>query len=125
MQVDLRVATLADAEQINRQVHALRPVVPGATLEVTGEIERPPMERLPGTARLFALAQRLGAEIGLDLRETATGGASDGNFTAALGIPTLDGLGACGDGAHTDHEYVSIADLAPRAALLAGLLANI
>jgi glutamate carboxypeptidase len=123
--VDLRVATLGDAERMNARIHALRPVTPGATLEVEGEIERPPMERLPGTVRLFALARRLGAEIGLDLHETATGGASDGNFTAALGIPTLDGLGACGDGAHTDHEYVRIADLAPRAAVLAGLLAHI
>jgi glutamate carboxypeptidase len=83
------------------------------------------MERPPGTVRLFDLARRLGREIGLDLQETATGGASDGNLTAALGVPTLDGLGACGDGAHTDHEYVTIADLAPRTALLASLLLHI
>jgi glutamate carboxypeptidase len=83
------------------------------------------MERPPGTVRLFDLARRLGREIGLDLQETATGGASDGNLTAALGVPTLDGLGACGDGAHTDHEYVAVADLAPRTALLASLLLHI
>ncbi|HMA38198.1 MAG TPA: M20 family metallopeptidase [Chloroflexia bacterium] len=123
--VDVRATTLAHAAQISRQILALRPVLPGATLDVTGEFDRPPMERSPGTLRLFGLAQALGREIGLALRETATGGASDGNFTAALGVPTLDGLGACGDGAHTDHEYVQIADLAPRAALLAGLLTRI
>lgn len=83
------------------------------------------MERLPGTVRLFELARRLGQAIGLDLSERAVGGASDGNFTAALGIPTLDGLGVCGDGAHTDEEYVLIASLAPRAAVLAGMLLNL
>ena len=97
-------------------------MLPGARVEVSGLVERPPMERAAGTVRLFGLAQQLGQEIGLALTETATGGASDGNFTAALGVPTLDGLGACGDGAHTDHEYVTVAALAPRIALLAGLL---
>ena len=97
-------------------------MLPGARLLIEGGLNRPPMERGPGTARLFALAQQIGAELGQTVRETATGGGSDGNFTAALGTPTLDGLGAHGDGAHTDGEYVTIAELAPRTALLAGLL---
>ena len=125
MQVDARVWRLEDAAWVNQQVYALRPHLPGASLQISGGVERPPMERLPGTARLFELARRLGQEIGLELVERAVGGASDGNFTAALGIPTLDGLGVCGDGAHTDEEYVLIEQLAPRAAVLAGLLLNV
>lgn len=125
MQVDARVWRLEDAAWVNQQVYALRPHLPGASLQISGGVERPPMERLPGTARLFELARRLGQEIGLELVERAVGGASDGNFTAALGIPTLDGLGVCGDGAHTDEEYVLIGQLAPRAAVLAGLLLNV
>jgi glutamate carboxypeptidase len=124
-QVDLRVTTWDDARRISDRILGLQPVLPGATVAVTGGVDRPPMERPPGTVRLFDLARRLGREIGLTLQETATGGASDGNLTAALGVPTLDGLGACGDGAHTDHEYVTIADLAPRTALLASLLLHI
>lgn len=125
MQVDARVWRLEDAAWVNQQVYALRPHLPGASLQISGGVDRPPMERLPGTVRLFELARRLGQEIGLDLVERAVGGASDGNFTAALGIPTLDGLGVCGDGAHTDEEYVLIGQLAPRAAVLAGLLLNV
>jgi glutamate carboxypeptidase len=89
---------------------------------VRGGINRPPMERTSETVRLFELARRIGHEIGIDLKEGSTGGASDGNFTAALGIPTLDGLGPVGDGAHAVHEWVDIDSLAPRAALLAGLI---
>ena len=125
MQVDVRVQRLADAAWIEQQVYALRPHLPNASLRISGGVERPPMERLPGTVRLFELARRLGQEIGLDLAERAVGGASDGNLTAALGIPTLDGLGACGDGAHTDDEYVTVEQLAPRAAVLAGMLLNL
>jgi glutamate carboxypeptidase len=123
--VDVRAPTAADGARISAAIRALRPRQPGARLEVTGGMDRPPMERGPAGARLFALAQALGRQIGLDLRETATGGASDGNLTAAGGAPTLDGLGACGAGAHTDEEYVRIPDLAPRAAVLAGLIAQI
>ncbi len=125
MQVDVRVQRLEDAAWVTQQVYALRPHLAGASLHISGGVERPPMERLPGTVRLFELARRLGQEIGLDLLERAVGGASDGNFTAALGIPTLDGLGVCGDGAHTDDEYVTVAQLAPRAAVLAGILLNL
>ena len=125
MQVDTRIQHQEDAAWLTDQVYALRPYLPGASLSISGGVERPPMERLPGTVRLFELARRLGQAIGLDLSERAVGGASDGNFTAALGIPTLDGLGVCGDGAHTDEEYVLIASLAPRAAVLAGMLLNL
>ncbi|HUS16782.1 MAG TPA: M20 family metallopeptidase [Chloroflexia bacterium] len=123
--IDVRVPTDGDARRLDAAILSLQPVLPGAKLEVTGYMDRPPMERNPGTVRLFELAHRLGAEIGLDLQEIATGGASDGNLTAALGVPTLDGLGVCGDGAHTDHEWVSIADIAPRGAVLAGLLSHL
>ena len=87
-----------------------------------GGFERPPLERGPHVQRLFALAREAGETIGLDVREGATGGASDGNFTAALGVPTLDGLGANGDGAHARHEHVEIASLPDRAALAAAIL---
>lgn len=123
--IDVRIAAAADAAWITEQIRSLAPVLPGATLEITGEVNRPPMERVPATVRLFELARALGREIGLELRETSTGGASDGNLTSALGIPTLDGLGACGNGAHTDEEYVLIDQLAPRGAVLAGLLCHV
>ncbi len=120
--IDVRIKSAADAQWITEQIMTLQPALPGATLEISGEVNRPPMERTPANVRLFELARDLGREIGLELRETATGGASDGNLTSALGIPTLDGLGACGDGAHTDEEYVLIDQLAPRSTVLAGLL---
>ncbi len=123
--IDVRVKAREDAQWVSEQLAALQPVLPGAILEVSGGIDRPPMERLPATVRLFELACALGREIGLELRETATGGGSDGNLTSALGTPTLDGLGACGDGAHTDEEYVWVDQLAPRGAVLAGLLCHL
>ncbi len=123
--VDVRLPTHADVATVIPHIQGLQPVLPGARLRVEGGLNRPPMERGPGTARLFALAQQIGAELGCTVQETATGGGSDGNFTAALGTPTLDGLGAHGGGAHTDGEYVTIAELAPRTALLAGLLLRI
>ena len=101
---------------------ALRPHLPGARLEVSGGFERPPMERSAGVAALYALAQAAAAELGQTIAEGGTGGGSDGNFTAALGVPTLDGLGAIGDGAHAAHEHVEIARIVPRTALLAVLL---
>ncbi len=123
--IDVRIKAAADAAWITGQIRSLQPVLPGATLEITGEMNRLPMERLPATVRLFELARALGREIGLKLHETSTGGASDGNLTSALGIPTLDGLGACGNGAHTDEEYVLVDQLAPRSAVLAGLLCHV
>ena len=123
--IDVRIARLEDAAAIEHAFAELRPVDPRVKLMVTGRINRPPMERTPGVARLYALAQEVAGSMGRSLAEGATGGASDGNFTAALGIPTLDGLGAIGDGPHALHEHVVIKELAPRAALVAGLLARI
>jgi glutamate carboxypeptidase len=86
---------------------------------------RPPLERTAGVRGLFRVAQGLMRELGLSLGEAGTGGGSDGNFTAALGVPTLDGLGAVGDGAHSSREHVAIRELAVRAALIAGLMASL
>ena len=122
--IDVRIPRLADGPRIARKFAALRPADPRCTLVVTGQINRPPMERSRGTVRLFRRAQALAGELGFELNEASTGGGSDGNFTAALGIPTLDGMGAVGEGAHARHESVLIEHLAPRTALLAGMLAN-
>ncbi|MBM3782522.1 MAG: M20 family metallopeptidase [Acidobacteria bacterium] len=121
-EVDVRAETLADAAVLDRTMHALVALTPGARLKVTGGFNRPPMERSPGVVRLFTLAREVAAAMGARLEEGATGGGSDGNFTAALGVPTLDGLGAVGDGAHALHEHVELEPLAFRAALLAGLI---
>ncbi len=122
--VDVRIARHADGLRIERRFAALKPVDPRCSLTVTGGIDRPPMERGRGTVRLFRKAQALASELGFTLGEAMTGGASDGNLTAALGIPTLDGMGAVGEGAHAQHESVLIGHLAPRTALLAGMLMN-
>jgi len=96
--------------------------VAGTTLTVTGEPNRPPLEKT-ASAGLFAKARALAAGLGIgDLREISVGGASDGNFSAAVGCPTLDGLGGVGDGAHAEGEYVVVSEMAPRAALLAALV---
>jgi glutamate carboxypeptidase len=123
--VDVRCIRMSDARRLEKKFRALRPVLPGAKLEVTGGMERPPMERRPGAVALFRQAQRLGRAMGLELGETMVGGGSDGNFTAALGVPTLDGLGAVGNGAHSPEEFIVIRSLPERAALLAGLLAGL
>ncbi len=120
--IDVRIPRLADAARIARKFAALRPIDPRCTLIVTGGINRPPMERSRGTVRLFRKAHTLARDLGFMLNEASTGGGSDGNFTAALGIPTLDGMGAVGEGAHAKHESVSIEHLAPRTALLAAML---
>ena len=95
------------------------------TLEVTGGFDRPPLERSAGVARLYDQARQIARDLGQDLGEGSTGGGSDGNFTAALGVPTLDGLGAIGDGAHALHEHVEVDALPDRAALIAGLIAHL
>jgi len=122
--VDVRVPTARDRLWIERKMRALRPVHPEAKLEIGGGINRPPLERKRAIA-LFRKARECGRQMGLDLKEAATGGGSDGNLTAALGIPTLDGLGGTGDGAHARHEHVIIRELPQRAALLAALLASL
>jgi glutamate carboxypeptidase len=124
-EVDVRIQKLADAARIDRKFRGLRPVNRKCKLEISGGVNRPPMERSAGAAELFAKAQALAREIGWKLDETAVGGGSDGNFTAALGVPTLDGLGGVGDGAHAVHEHVLIEELPKRAALIAGLLAEL
>jgi glutamate carboxypeptidase len=123
--VDVRAPTLADAARVDAAIRALRPVLPGARLAVTGGFERPPMERSPGVAALYAHAQAAAASLGQTVEEGGTGGGSDGNFTAALGVPTLDGLGAIGDGAHALHEHVELECLRPRTTLLAALIARL
>ena len=123
--VDARVATMAEAARVASAMASLRPHDPRTRLTITGGVDRPPMERTPGVVGLLRHAQAVAAALGVDLGEGATGGGSDGNLTAALGVPTLDGLGAVGGGAHADDEHVSVADLPWRAALVAGVLQRI
>jgi len=123
--IDVRIARASDAARVDKLFRSLRCCDPGCRLEVTGGINRPPMERKPGTVALYKQARSLAAELGFQLDEASTGGGSDGNFTAALGVPTLDGLGAVGEGAHAAHESILIEHLVPRTALLAALLAEI
>ena len=123
--IDVRIPRLVDRDWIERQFQSLEPYHLEAKLEIKGGINRPPMERQIA-ADLFRHAVRVGQGLGLGpLREASTGGGSDGNFTAALGIPTLDGLGAVGDGAHALHEHVVVSELPRRAALLAGMIATL
>lgn len=124
VQLDLRAATVADMRQLERRLHKLRPELKGARLEFSGGFSRAPLERRMSAA-LFARAKALAAEMHLALDECAVGGGSDGNFTAAAGIPTLDGLGAVGDGAHSAHEHVLVKTMPQRAALLAALLQTV
>jgi glutamate carboxypeptidase len=121
-QIDVRIARLKDAAGIDKKMRSLRPFNRKCKIEITGGINRPPMERTAGVATLYAQAAAIARELGWKLGEGAVGGGSDGNFTASLGIPTLDGLGAVGDGAHAPHEHILISELPRRAALLAGLI---
>jgi glutamate carboxypeptidase len=121
--LDLRALRVSDMRSLERRLHALRPVHKGAKLEITGGFDRPPLERKT-CASLFARAKSLAKQMNLSLGDCTAGGGSDGNFTGALGIPTLDGFGAVGDGAHSDHEYILINTMPVRAALLAALLAT-
>jgi glutamate carboxypeptidase len=123
--VDIRIPRLRDAQPLERKFQALKPFDKRCSVEVSGGLNRPPMERSKGVRELFALARRAAAEIGIQLEESSTGGGSDGNFTAALGIPTLDGLGAVGEGAHALHESILTDRIADRVALLARLIAAI
>jgi glutamate carboxypeptidase len=119
---DVRIATTADRDRLDEALKAMQPETPGTTLELTGRWTRPPMERSPGAVKLFEAAREHGRALGLELEETGSPGGSDGNLVAALGVPVLDGLGAPGGGAHAEHEHVEIAQLEPRAELLARLL---
>ncbi len=120
--VDVRVPTIAAWQEVSAAFAALRPVDGRTSVTCRGWFDRPPLERTAAVARLYDQATAVAAELSIPLAEASTGGGSDGNFTAALGVPTLDGLGAIGDGAHAAHEHVDIAPLADRAALVAGLL---
>jgi glutamate carboxypeptidase len=121
-EVDVRIAKMSDGPRIERRFASLNAADRRCALDVTGGINRPPMERTRGTVKLFTKARALAAELGFVLNEASTGGASDGNFTSALGIATLDGMGAVGEGAHAGHESIVLEHLAPRTALLAGML---
>jgi glutamate carboxypeptidase len=121
--VDIRAPRLRDAEALDRKFRSLKPFDKRCTIEVEGGLNRPPMERSVGTVQLFRTAQQLAKELGVALDESMTGGGSDGNFTAALGIPTLDGLGGVGEGAHALNESILTDRIADRTALLAKLVA--
>jgi glutamate carboxypeptidase len=121
-QVDVRIARMKDAAGIDKKMRSLRNFNRKCKLEITGGINRPPMERTAGVAALYAQAVAIARDLGWKLGEAAVGGGSDGNITAGLGIPTLDGLGGVGDGAHAPHEHILISELPRRAALLAGLM---
>jgi len=120
--IDVRVPSLADAARIESAVRALQPCLPGTSLEIRGGFDRPPLERSAAVVQLFETAREVSRTLGRELREGAAGGGSDGNFTAAAGVPTLDGLGPQGDGAHATHEHVMLDDLPWRAAFLAALV---
>jgi glutamate carboxypeptidase len=122
--IDLRVTTTAEARALEKRLHALKPILPGAKIAIRGGINRPPMER-KNAAALFRHAQVLADELGMELGESFVGGGSDGNFTAALGVPTLDGLGCAGEGAHAQHENIVLSALPARVALVAGLIASL
>jgi glutamate carboxypeptidase len=123
--VDVRAPTREAAARLEAALCALQPLRPGARLSVQGGFDRPPMERTAAVAALFETAAAVATDLKQRIGEGSAGGGSDGNFTAALGVPTLDGLGAIGDGAHAAHEYVDVPSLAWRAALVAGLAARI
>jgi glutamate carboxypeptidase len=123
-EADVRIAKASDAAYLAKLFRSLKVSDPHCKLTVTGGINRPPMERKSGTIALFKKARTIAAELGFVLEEAATGGGSDGNFTAALGVATLDGMGAVGDGAHAAHESVVIEHLVPRTALLAAMIAS-
>ena len=124
-EVDVRIAKAKDAVRVERMFRALKVTDKACRLTLTGGINRPPMERKAGTVALFRMAQRLAAEMGLTLEEASTGGGSDGNFTAAMGVATLDGMGAVGAGAHAAHEHVEVKHLVERTVLLAGVIAGV
>lgn len=120
--IDARFRTIEEGQRVERSMRQLKAGLPGARLEVIGGINRPPMIRTARTQQLFEKARTLAGEIGIDLQEGESGGGSDGSFTAALGIPTLDGLGITGNGAHAVNEHIELDALAPRIALLAKLI---
>ena len=124
-EVDVRFTSLAEAEKIAREIENLQSFDERVTLEIEGGINRPPLERSANIVALYEKTKQIADEMNYELGETQVGGASDGNFVGALGVPVLDGLGIRGDGAHTNHEHILISDIAPRAALIAKLLLSL
>ena len=122
--VDVRFATIAEAERIDAAIRSLTAVDDRVSLDISGGVNRPPMERTKAVVALFEKARAIAASVGFELGETQVGGASDGNFVGALGIPVLDGLGIAGDGAHTLHEHILVSDIAKRANLVTILLVS-
>ncbi len=125
LKVDMRVKTKAAANRVVPQILGLTPVDARTSIAVTGGLNRPPMERNQKNLSLFAIAKTIGMNMGIELQESGTGGGSDGNFTSALGIPTIDGLGAVGDGGHARSEFVFVDSLPERAAVVAGLMMSL
>ena len=125
VEFDVRIARAVDAKRMERRFRSLRPVDLKCALKVEGGLNRPPMERTSGTVTLFRRAATMAKGLGFHLQEAATGGGSDGNFTSALGIPTLDGMGAVGEGAHASHESILLDALVPRTALLAAMIGGL
>ena len=121
-EVDVRIAKAKDVTRIENHFRSLRVFDSKCSLHVEGGLNRPPMERTPGTVALFKRAAAHAHALGFELNEAATGGGSDGNFTSALGVPTLDGMGAVGEGAHATHESLLLEHMTPRTALLAAML---
>ncbi|MBS1872282.1 MAG: M20 family metallopeptidase [Acidobacteria bacterium] len=124
VEVDIRIARLRDQARLEKLFRGLKPVDKRCSIEVTGGLNRPPMERTKAIAGLFRHARKLAHEMGVEIEESSTGGGSDGNFTAGAGIPTLDGLGGVGEGAHANHESILVDRIADRTALMAKLVAN-
>ena len=120
--IDVRVSSAGERARVEDVLHNLTPALPGTSVQVSGAFSRPPLERTEAGVRLYQIAREVASELGYELGEGSTGGGSDGNFTAALGVPTLDGLGAVGAGAHALYEYVEVGELPWRAALVAGLV---
>ena len=120
--VDLRVTSNAEADRVTQEILGLKPSLPGATVDVTGGLNRPPMEKTPGTAQLLETARRLAEPLGIELPEAHVGGGSDGQFAAAVGVPVLDGMGGVGERPHADHEHIIVATLPERVALVASVL---
>jgi len=125
IEVDIRAVRMSDAESLDQQFRALLPIDKRCTVRVEGGLNRPPMERSEAILNLFAKAKKISADLGVTVDETLSGGGSDGNFTAALGVPTLDGIGGVGEGAHAINESILINRIADRTALLTGLLAEL
>ncbi|CDM64972.1 M20 family metallopeptidase [Pyrinomonas methylaliphatogenes] len=121
-EIDIRFSTQAEAERVERALRELKPFDARTRLRLSGGINRPPLERTPAVVALYERARRIASLLDWELCETSVGGASDGNFAAAVGATVLDGLGVAGDGAHSDHEHILVADVARRGALLAALM---